>query len=180
MNTKKNKKKSKKRYRSSSQKSFNKHSDSSKSESVNENKRRSTSKHTLTNDSNIKQQKFKEKLQLEKERIQNDLDILDENFKKEVEKIKKHKSECSICRQPIDDMLSAIGSEKNNDTRHFTCAQKEILKYEKLLENEELTYIGGGDFVIIQKQKNKGKKNILLRKRINYKEPASAQKTADG
>ncbi len=97
------------------------------------------------------------------------LNDITKQLQNDIKDLKDNTKECVLCKKKIDDMLTAL---KLGDERfcHFQCAQDKILEKEELKSNETLTYIGNGDFSVMQKRNNRGKNYLFMKKRINRDE----------
>jgi len=97
------------------------------------------------------------------------LNDITKQLQNDIKDIKDNTKKCVLCNKKIEDMLTAL---KIGDDRfcHFQCAQNKILEKEELKSNETLTYIGNGDFSVMQKRNNRGKNYLFMRKRINRDE----------
>jgi hypothetical protein len=56
---------------------------------------------------------------------------------------------CEYCKQPIEELTSAIAAKENGNPAHFDCVLAKINASEKLAENEKITYIGQGRFAVV-------------------------------
>lgn len=99
-----------------------------------------------------------------------------EEFRAGIKQLKESRVSCHICNEPISDMLSALYFKENNELCHFECIQKELSKSEELGKDEQLVYIGNGDFGVIQKRRSRGKAYFFMRKRISYRDKGSPHK----
>jgi hypothetical protein len=96
--------------------------------------------------------------------------------KKDIHELKQAKETCVLCSEPITDILSAIPHREKKGLCHFECVQKELSGQEEIKQNETITYIGNGDFCIVQERRNRGKPYYFFRKRIHYKDPENVKK----
>jgi hypothetical protein len=102
--------------------------------------------------------------------IQQELEKSYREAKAEIQVLKQTKQNCALCDGAIDDMLTAIPYSDDEERKfcHFECVQKKLAAFEQLQPNESLTYIGNGDFCIVQERRNRGKPYYFFRKRIHY------------
>jgi len=94
-----------------------------------------------------------------------------------IQELKQLKHNCTLCDGIIDDILTAIPySDEENKFCHFECVQKKLAVGEQISQNESISYIGNGDFCIVQERRNRGKPYYFFRKRIHYANPEKARK----
>jgi len=77
---------------------------------------------------------------------------------------------CPICDKPINKMNTAITHKESGKKAHFDCIIKELKKSYPLRPQEEIYYLGGGAFGIIEDQKPLGSGNFVIKKRFPYEE----------
>jgi hypothetical protein len=85
---------------------------------------------------------------------------------------RKHfpKDICPVCNKPINKILTAIVHRDTGRKAHFDCIINEIKKSYPLKQREEVCYLGGGSFGIIEESKGNRAKGFIIKKRIQYEE----------
>ena len=78
---------------------------------------------------------------------------------------KKTFPECPICNQSVKFLLTAISVGENNSPAHFDCVIKQISETEKLGPKEKITYIGNGNFAVVN---GKLGKDLIIKKKIEF------------
>lgn len=97
-------------------------------------------------------------------------------FRNTVKTLKERDANCRICGEKISDMLTSLLYKDNNEYCHFECVQNEIKKAEEIAKDEQMIYMGNGDFGIIQKRRSRGRAYFFVRKRITYRDKGSPHK----
>ncbi len=77
---------------------------------------------------------------------------------------------CERCGKPIKDLTLALSNKESGKPVHFDCIISFIKSSEKLLENEEVIYIGNGNFAIVWFENPKVRKKFKIRKLIEWEE----------
>lgn len=75
---------------------------------------------------------------------------------------------CPICDKPLNAVVTAIIHRETGKKAHFDCILKELKKFYPLTPEEEIYYIGGGSFGIIQTANSA--KGFIIKRRIKYEE----------
>lgn len=89
---------------------------------------------------------------------------------------KKHRRDkgrrdiCPVCNKPINKLITAIIHKETGKKAHFDCVLKELKKFYQVKPKEEVYYIGGGSFGIIEGLKGPNGKGFVIKKRIQYEE----------
>ena len=76
--------------------------------------------------------------------------------------------ECSYCKKPIEDLVSALSSRENGSPVHYECVIEKLKNEEKLEKDEKITYIGQGKFGIIHFENPLDTKHFTIRKTIEW------------
>jgi hypothetical protein len=109
--------------------------------------------------------------------MQLELEKSSRESKADIQTLKQNKKVCALCGEAIDDMLTAIPlCDEEQQLCHFECVQKKLMAQEQLTANESMSYIGNGDFCIVQERRNRGKPYYFFRKRIHYANLDKARK----
>jgi len=77
---------------------------------------------------------------------------------------------CPVCNKPINKIVTAITHKETGKKAHFDCIINEIKKSYPLKSHEEICYLGGGSFGIIEDSKGNRVKGLVIKKRIQYEE----------
>jgi len=82
---------------------------------------------------------------------------------------RKPKELCPICSKPVSYLITAVVHRETGKKAHFDCIIKELRKSYQLKPREDVYYLGGGSFGIVE---TKGKKNssFIVKRRIQYEE----------
>ena len=75
---------------------------------------------------------------------------------------------CPICNRPLNVTMTAIVHKETGKKAHFDCILKELKKSYQLTPKEELLYLGGGSFGIIERAKGKNSMGFVIKKRFQY------------
>ncbi|MGM0431249.1 MAG: hypothetical protein ACQEQU_00885 [Spirochaetota bacterium] len=57
---------------------------------------------------------------------------------------------CTICGRPIDSISQAIGGPEKDQISHFDCILKQLREEEELKEGQKVSYIGNGNFAVVE------------------------------
>lgn len=76
--------------------------------------------------------------------------------------------ECAYCHKPIEDLASAISSKENDEPIHYDCVIKKLTSEEKLLPNENITYIGQGKFAVVHFENPNDYKHFSIKRTIEW------------
>ena len=77
---------------------------------------------------------------------------------------------CPVCSKPINVTTTAITHKESGKKAHFDCVLKELKKSYQLNAKEELFYLGGGCFGVIERKKGKGSAGFTIKKRFQYED----------
>lgn len=77
---------------------------------------------------------------------------------------------CTKCEKPIYDLTSAIADKESGQPVHFDCVINFLRKYEDLKQNEEVVYIGNGNFAVVYFENPKIRRNFKIIKLIEWEE----------
>ena len=77
---------------------------------------------------------------------------------------------CPICNKPLNLAVTAIIHKETGKKAHFDCVLKELKKSYHLNPKEEMYYIGGGSFGIIERIKGKNSIGFTIKKRFQYED----------
>lgn len=93
------------------------------------------------------------------------------NFKRHKTRRRRNaKSICPICNKPLFMVATAIIHRESGKKAHFDCVVRELKKYYHLNPKEDICYLGGGAFGIIEIGRDQNKKDFTIKKRIQYEE----------
>ena len=91
--------------------------------------------------------------------------------KKEVfSKIEWPKPICEKCGKEIRDLTTALSDKDSGNPVHFDCILEFIKNSEEIKENEEVIYIGNGNFAIVSFENPKIRKKFKIVKSIEWEE----------
>jgi len=82
---------------------------------------------------------------------------------------RKPKELCPICNKPVSYLITAVVHRETGKKAHFDCIIKELRRSYQLKPREDVYYLGGGIFGVVE---TKGKKNssFIVKRRIQYEE----------
>jgi len=80
---------------------------------------------------------------------------------------------CPVCSKPINKVLTTIVHKETGKKAHFDCILKMLKNHYNLKPNEDVYYIGGGSFGIIEESKGKNTKDFIIKRRIQYEEKST-------
>ena len=95
------------------------------------------------------------------------------HYKKYRDYRKKEKAKreiCPVCNKPINKIITAITHKETKKKAHFDCVLKELRKYHHLKPKEEVYYLGGGSFGIVEGPKGAKTKSFVVKRKIQYEE----------
>lgn len=75
---------------------------------------------------------------------------------------------CPLCNKPLSVISTAIIHKETNRKAHFDCILKELKKSYQLNPNEEMYYLGGGNFGIVERVKGKNPLGFIIKKKFQY------------
>jgi hypothetical protein len=88
----------------------------------------------------------------------------------QIAQIVLEKPVCEICNQPILDLATSLANKGSNNPVHFDCVLNILKKEEKLLPNENITYIGQGRFAVTVFENPHDTKKFSIKKIIEWEE----------
>ncbi|MGP1415050.1 MAG: hypothetical protein ACTTJ6_03825 [Treponema sp.] len=94
-------------------------------------------------------------------------------------KIEWPKTICEKCGKEIKDLNTALSDKNTGNPVHFDCILEFLKNSEELKENEELIYIGNGNFAIITFENPKIRKNFKIIKSIEWEEKSENHQWKD-
>jgi hypothetical protein len=80
---------------------------------------------------------------------------------------------CPVCSKPINKILTSIVHKETGKKAHFDCILRLLKTNYNLKPNEDVYYIGGGSFAIIEEAKGKKTRDFIIKRRIQYEEKPS-------
>ncbi len=107
------------------------------------------------------------------ERVSNNKPRYGVRIKKTEERVKKivwSEPVCEKCGQVIKDITLALSDKRTGNPVHFDCVLSLLKNSEELKENEELLYIGNGNFAIVWFEDPKIRKNFKIVKLLEWEE----------
>ncbi len=84
------------------------------------------------------------------------------------QKGKQPRLTCPVCSRPLNVTMTAIEHQDTGKKAHFDCILKELRKSYQLSPREEIFYLGGGSFGIIERVKGKSSLGFIVKKRFQY------------
>lgn len=89
-----------------------------------------------------------------------------------VKKIKYPKFTCPKCGKQITEIAAALSDKETGEPAHFSCVLEILKNSETLKENEEIIYIGSGNFAIVAFENPKNRKKFTITKLIEWENKA--------
>jgi hypothetical protein len=77
---------------------------------------------------------------------------------------------CPICSESIDNILTAIAHGEHAQPAHLECVIRRLAEREQLSEDEQIAYIGEGDFAVLHRPSTRGSGRTEIRRRIEYED----------
>jgi hypothetical protein len=77
---------------------------------------------------------------------------------------------CPVCSKPISKIITAITHKETGKKAHFECIISELKKFYALKPKEDICYLGGGSFGIIEESRGNKRKGFVIKRRIQYEE----------
>lgn len=77
---------------------------------------------------------------------------------------------CEKCGKEIKDLNTALSDKNTGNPIHFDCILEFIKDSEEIKENEEVIYIGSGNFAIVTFENPKIRKSFKIVKHIEWEE----------
>ena len=77
---------------------------------------------------------------------------------------------CPICAEPIKDIIAAVSDKSTGSPAHFDCVIKRIKEQERLDRGDEIVYLGGGRFGIIQYLNHHDYRNFRVKKVLEWED----------
>ncbi|NBB90206.1 MAG: hypothetical protein GVY23_03245 [Spirochaetes bacterium] len=75
---------------------------------------------------------------------------------------------CPLSGEPIDDPYSAVEDPDTGRPARLDSVIKKLSESERLGPNERIAYIGQGSFGVVEERKENGKKQVVIKKRIEF------------
>ncbi len=75
---------------------------------------------------------------------------------------------CPVCEKKITEPFYAIKERESGKNAHFECILKKVANDEKLESGERIYYLGGGNFGVVREKRYRGRKKIVINKKIPY------------
>jgi len=96
-------------------------------------------------------------------------------YRRKFRRFRKHRDNlpreiCPLCSKPINKIMTAITHKETGKKAHFDCILKELKKSTPLRPQEEIYYLGGGCFGVVEDQKPAGSGNFIVKRRFQYEE----------
>ncbi len=88
----------------------------------------------------------------------------------QVKKIEYPEFICPRCGNPIEDLSAAIADKESGQPIHFNCVIEFLQKAEELKENEEIIYIGNGNFAVVYFENPKFRKKFKIMRLIEWED----------
>lgn len=77
-------------------------------------------------------------------------------------------SPCPLCGKPVRDAVSALGYGEEHAPAHFDCVMERLRATRELRPDEQLCYLGGGNFGVVRFGKGEGAPPFTIGERISY------------
>jgi hypothetical protein len=74
---------------------------------------------------------------------------------------------CPLCNKPIEELAQAVTDKISGEAAHFDCVRKKIAAFEVLVPGDDIAYIGGGRFGIVNLD-GQDKRYFKIKKIIEY------------
>ena len=78
----------------------------------------------------------------------------------------QNKPVCPHCKQPVDDLTSAIPDKASGEPMHFDCALEILSQSESLTGSDKIVYIGQGRFGVVAFERDQ--KHFTIKKVIDW------------
>ncbi|WP_024469528.1 hypothetical protein [Treponema pedis] len=88
----------------------------------------------------------------------------------QIKKIEYPEFICTKCGKHIEDLSAAIADKESGQPVHFDCVMEFLKKAEDLKQNEEVIYIGNGNFAVAYFENPKLRKNFKIIKLIEWED----------
>lgn len=75
---------------------------------------------------------------------------------------------CEKCGKPIKDIAFAVSNKTSGEPVHFDCVLNFLKDSEELQDNEEILYMGGGNFAVVWFENPNIRKHFKIRKLIEW------------
>ena len=82
---------------------------------------------------------------------------------------------CPISGETIDDPYSAVEDPETGQPARLDSVVKKLTESEELGPNERIAYIGRGAFGVVEERKENGKKQVVIKRRIEYETGRNVQ-----
>jgi hypothetical protein len=75
---------------------------------------------------------------------------------------------CPICGKPVRDVVAALAYGQERTPAHFDCVLESLRGGKELRPDEQLCYLGGGNFGVVRFARTEGSGPFSIRDRIQY------------
>lgn len=75
---------------------------------------------------------------------------------------------CPICGKPVRDAVAAMGYGEDHAAAHFDCVMETLRANRELRPDEQLCYLGGGNFGVVRFTRGDGASPFTIHERIPY------------
>ena len=72
-----------------------------------------------------------------------------------IKRICRVECECAICKEKIKFIEESFFNKESDELLHLECVINEIRKENKITDNQKISYIGSGKFIVFEKHNNK-------------------------
>ena len=85
-----------------------------------------------------------------------------------IREFKSRNPVCELCKQPIQEMASAMANKGSGNPVHFDCIVKKLSEHEHLSEKDRMTYIGNGKFAVLHFENPHDMRHFSIVKEIEW------------
>lgn len=75
---------------------------------------------------------------------------------------------CAMCEKPIESITQAMGGPGKEEVSHFDCVIRSLSEHERLEPGQKVSYIGNGNFAVIQYANKNYSGGFTVVRRISY------------
>ena len=75
---------------------------------------------------------------------------------------------CAMCEKPIESITQAMGGPGKEEVSHFDCVIRTLSEHERLEQGQKVSYIGNGNFAVIQYANKNYSGGFTVVRRIAY------------
>ena len=83
--------------------------------------------------------------------------------------------DCPLCGKSVRELASALTHRASGQPAHFDCIMRELRDSNEIGPQEQLCYLGGGSFGIVELRPQGAPSRFVIRKRIQYEEKETPQ-----